>query len=844
MIARNRESSNYFDFRNAAPYYDANMRAGFHEDWTLEDARRQLHAKIHALGLECPEIVADGEFHRCDIQSDLSGMNDGSYWLSPEFPYCGYAKNWKSGEEEKVSPAEDVMSTFSSKQREAFEKEQTHFKKLQVVELAKRAETMAERALSIMQECVPARPDHPYLLRKRVKAYGLYQDKGGRLVIPLVDTSGKIWGWQTIEGVTNTGHPEKRCHGSKKGHYFGIGLPDGNEPPRVLYIAEGYATAASIHEATGSPIVMAVDAGNLMSVGRALREKYPDAFCVFCADNDAWTEGNPGRAYAQKAAHEIRGTVCLPEFEDTSLRPTDFNDLHMLQGLSAVRMQIQQSVVEAISAGTVQPIPIDAPQPLPITSEMLPAVLWSWVEECAKSVQVPLELVVANTLGALSAAVFGRCFVRLGQDYVEPLCLFIMAPLPPGERKSSVTKLCKAPLVVWEREKQREEAFEVRKNRRRVEAINGQIKEIEKEMRNADLVDMDEYLERIERLERDKPKKLTTFRLFADDVTAEGLALLMSQNHEQCAIIEAEGGFLETIGGRYSAGVANLDLVLKAYNKESVNVDRRGSDSLKLESPALTMCISPQIFALRGLAAKPDFRSRGVVGRFIFLMGKSTLGTRTPYNEDIPLSIVQQYWALVCRQAEDMYALVKAGKEIELTCSKQGMEELNAFRAEVEVRMGPEGDLHHMTDWAGKIPGTVVRIAGLYHLIERLSNDQREIQENSVRMACQFGRVLIGHAKVALSVMEGDERGSSSQFMLEKIRQMGIREVSLRDIFIACRSRFAKMGKCREIVGFLEEHGYLAKTTPSLRGVGRKSELYVVHPSVFIANSCSQNTQN
>ena len=46
-----------------------------------------------------------------------------------------------------------------------------------------------------------------------------------------------------------------------KGCYHGIGKPDG-----VLIVFEGYATGASIHEATGQAVALAFNAGNLEAV--------------------------------------------------------------------------------------------------------------------------------------------------------------------------------------------------------------------------------------------------------------------------------------------------------------------------------------------------------------------------------------------------------------------------------------------------------------------------------------------------------------------------------------------------------------------------------------------------
>ncbi|MGZ8160554.1 MAG: toprim domain-containing protein [Methylobacter sp.] len=87
-----------------------------------------------------------------------------------------------------------------------------------------------------------------------------------------------------------------------------------------VLIAEGFATAASLHEETGNRVYMVFTANNLLAVGRLLREKLPEAELVFCADNDTRTPGNPGLTKAAEAAEAVAGSVAAPPIHG------DFND--------------------------------------------------------------------------------------------------------------------------------------------------------------------------------------------------------------------------------------------------------------------------------------------------------------------------------------------------------------------------------------------------------------------------------------------------------------------------------------------------------------------------------------
>lgn len=159
------------------------------------------------------------------------------------------------------------------------------------------------------QEAAPACEAHPYLLEKLVKPHGIRQ-RNDVLLVPMRDASGELWGVQTI---TPDGAKRFLRDARKRGlHALGGAIVD------VLAICEGYATAASVHEATGYPVAVAFDAGNLEPVAKTLREKYTNAKIIICGDDDSGTEErtgrNPGRHCAEAAARAVGGIVALPEF--------------------------------------------------------------------------------------------------------------------------------------------------------------------------------------------------------------------------------------------------------------------------------------------------------------------------------------------------------------------------------------------------------------------------------------------------------------------------------------------------------------------------------------------------
>lgn len=203
-----------------------------------------------------------------------------------------------------------------------------------------------------------------YLERKRVAAHGVRFLADGTLLVPMVDGAGELQNLQRIAPVKPASGTDKRyLPGSrKKGLRHLVGLLDEATP--VLLLAEGYATAASVHEATGRPVMACFDAGNLEHVARELRQAHPALPLLVCADDDAETEArtgkNPGRDKAATAARVAAtdaapAAVVVPVFTDP--RPagaSDFNDLALTEGADAVRRIVEAAVV-ALLAGELKP---------------------------------------------------------------------------------------------------------------------------------------------------------------------------------------------------------------------------------------------------------------------------------------------------------------------------------------------------------------------------------------------------------------------------------------------------------------------------------------------------------
>ena len=194
-----------------------------------------------------------------------------------------------------------------------------------------------------------------YLSRKGVQGYGVRHAAGGWLLVPMRDAAGELLNVQRIAPTKPSDGPDKLFlkGGRKSGLWHWCGDP-ANAP--ALLVGEGFATCASIHEATGRPVAVAFDAGNLPHVAQALRKAHPAALIVICADNDRETEAasghNPGREKAKAAADKVRGAVVWPD--GLADGGSDFNDLAAHAGLDAVRQRIEAAIAEGMQARQIR----------------------------------------------------------------------------------------------------------------------------------------------------------------------------------------------------------------------------------------------------------------------------------------------------------------------------------------------------------------------------------------------------------------------------------------------------------------------------------------------------------
>ncbi|SEQ62229.1 putative DNA primase/helicase [Solimonas aquatica] len=309
----------------------------------------QFRSAMRSAGLDTDtEIAADGALHRFRVEGDKRGQRNGWYVLHGDGLPAGEFGCWKRGIAETWRA--DIGRTLTPAEEAEHRKRLEEARRAREAEQAKlRAEARRKAARLWNEAAERVKAAHPYLVKKAVKAYGSRQ-LGDALLIPVRDTDGQLHGLQFIQP---DGTKRFTSGMAKAGHYHAIGKPHG-----LLLVCEGYATGATLHEATGHAVAVAFDSGNLLPVVRALAAKLPGLRIVLAADNDHRSEGNPGLSKAREAAALIGGAVVVPEFS-TEQDASDWNDYAALHGIDALRAeiarQLEHSSTAAAAPGTTEP---------------------------------------------------------------------------------------------------------------------------------------------------------------------------------------------------------------------------------------------------------------------------------------------------------------------------------------------------------------------------------------------------------------------------------------------------------------------------------------------------------
>lgn len=619
-----------------------------------------------------------------------------------------------------------------------------------------RAEAVKKSA-GIWKAATEAKPDHPYLVRKRVSPVATLREidadtaaailgyapkssgesLAGRLLVAPVKVGD---GLSTLELIDEEGRKSAVYGGAKAGGYWAAQqLHDGDG--LTLLIGEGVATVLTAKEASGHPAIAALSAGNLSAVAKAMRERYPSAALVILADLVKAT-GAPD-PHAVEAAKSVGGKLAIPDFgTDRPDGATDFNDLAGLLGAEAVGRAIanasepdgalhqsdQENATAPILAGQVWPEPQPlsakvAPEPYPI--DALPKTIRAAVEEVAGFVKAPLPMVASSALAALSLATQAHVDAKRAERLQGPVGLFLLTIADSGERKSTCDGFFTSAIRQYQEEQAEAMKPALERHKADLDAWTAErdgvlsaIKDAGKKGKATDKLRTD-----LAEIQRDKPEAPRVPRLLLGDETPENLAWGLAKHWPSAGVVSAEAGIVFGAHGMSGDSVMrNLGLLNVLWDGGSHSVGRRTSESFTVKGARLTVALQIQEMTLRSFFDKSGGLARGTgfLARFLVAWPESTQGFR-PFTE------APENWPHLATFHKRIAAILANPVPIDeegalspalMMLAPDAKAAWVAFHDAIESELASGGELYDVRDVASKSADNAARLAALFQIFE------------------------------------------------------------------------------------------------------------------------------
>lgn len=476
------------------------------------------------------------------------------------------------------------------------------------------------------------------------------------------------------------------------------------------------------------------------------------------------------------------------------------------------------------------PIPLTKTGPLPpFPVDAFPEAVAAMVVAVAEATQTDPAMAAVSALTALSGCTGGHAEIAVRSGWREPLCLYTATIAHSGERKSAVQQAMVRPII--EAEAALREAGEAARllAETQKQIATGRAETLRRQAARAGAgeAEINEAVHAAQMAEAIEVPPVP--RLIADDVTPEAAASLLAEQGGRLAIISAEAGVFDIIGGRYSAArVPNMDLWLKGHSGDPLRVDRKGRPPEHIPRPALTLGLMIQPSVLTAIAANAQFRGRGLLARFLYAYPVSKVGRRTIGAPPVPSDVERSYHATVGQLATGMAGW--GGDPAILTLTENAHQAFLTVEEAIEPALAGEGELAALPDWGGKCAGMVARIAGILHLAEYGPEDGRRtlVGEQTIESAWRMAQYFKAAAINAHTEMGADPVTADAIYLLERVRHLGADEVSERDMLRAAK-RFPSRSAFLPALGRLVEHGYLVRLpSPEPTGGRNASPRYMV----------------
>lgn len=722
----------------------------------MTDPTQEFRQTLQAAGLTPPDILVPGKLHRCpsnDKRGDKAGwcklFEDGMGGIYGDFRQST-SETWQFRKADRMSDVD----------REAFRQQVEQARRERDAAQAASHREAAKKAVSLWGKAQPLPNDHPYLQRKQITAVSSLREidaeqaenilewkprcgKGvleGRLIVAPVKIGSNI---ASVELIDERGWKTAQKESKRVGGWWAAQpLPEGDGNGMALIIGEGISTVLSVRQATGHHVVAALSCGNLMNVAQAMRKRYPASTLLILADI-----GN-GQDEAFAAALSVDGMAVTPHIEGiprmntdalNGAKATDFNDLHVLAGLDAVRHQIGNALENFTTepAGPANDEPEaqeEWPEPMPLVKhylpeeyplDSLPDTIRAAVEEVAGFVKAPIPLIASSALAALSLACQAHADIKRAEKLHGPISLYMLAIADSGERKTTCDGFFMSAIRQFEREQteamkpaiqQYEAAFAAWDAER--EGILSAIRDAGKKGKPTHKMRED-----LEQLQLSKPESPPVPRLLLEDETPENLVWSLAKQWPSSGIISSEAGM---VLGSHAMGrdsvMRNLATLNIVWDGGEFSIGRKTTESFKMRGGRATIALQTQEATLHNFLEKSGDLARGTgfLARFLVSWPASTQGSRMFTEAPMHWPHLSAFHARITAMLSQPFTLDEDGMLTPpiMSLSRGAKDAWIEYHDTIERGLTHGGELGDVRDVASKSADNAARLAALFQMFE------------------------------------------------------------------------------------------------------------------------------
>ena len=495
-----------------------------------------------------------------------------------------------------------------------------------------------------------------------------------------------------------------------------------------------------------------------------------------------------------------------------------------------------------------KPVPFDEPNLPTFPVHTLPDTVRDYVTALAESTQTPVDMCACSVLAALALCIQGKFKIQGKPDWIEPLNLYVVSIAEPSERKSAIISAVSKPITAYEAEENERRAPEIEKSKMEKRILENEQRRLENQAaKNKEKVDSDKLTEIADEIANFQVKQ--PLKLYVDDITTEKLTSALNESG-RTAVLSSEAGIFNMLSGLYSKDV-NIDVFLKAYSGDTIRVDRIGRPSESILEPALTVLLTVQPNVISGIMNNRTFRGRGLTARFLYCLPRSLVGTRRFNSTPVPNRVKYSYWNII----KDLLDEYKVKAEI-ITLSYEALKLLEEFAEELEPKL--RGEYADISDWAGKLVGTVLRFAGIltrasiFRCAEIEFDDYSPedddtpeaefscldtpplvVSADTMQNAITLGSYFVQHAKAAYALMGADETTEDAKYILNAVTKRRLESFTRRDVMRMCQ-KFRKAADVQPALDMLTDRGFLWEDVPESTGFKKpKGSTYLVNPMLY-----------